>query len=587
MSRQWSLKRPGDIISRPLPVHSPRSPDFTFFPRIYPHTGDSDIPKSSMTGSSVSGRAKFIKYGSGKHAGIELVPQPSDDFNDPLNWPRWRKDLNFVSLLVMVGLVGSTKTAFIPTVGSLSSHYRVSNTSIAALTAVPLMVSAMTGMISSIVAKTWGKRPVYLTAALLLFIGTMWNMTAGDSYVSCLGSRIFQGLGWGAFDVLVNGSVQDTYFEHERGLPVTIYNIFTITTTWGSPLLGGLVSRNADSFTNVFRVTNCFFLLAFPLLAFAAPETSFDRSGASLTPLPTPGLDAWRPWRFRHRVNRTSILRYLKKMRPVSFQDPMTLSMILQAPRALIAPTTCLLFILTCVPFGALWGLTTSISILTSPAPLSLNVPLTGVLMTGPWVVASLCVGGFSFYRGLHERFTQSVSSLILSTGTSLILIGLLSYGLGVHNFMSSHPSSSSPMFSPVAAGQVSLQLLSLQLGILAGGSYILDATVRPFIARSASFTSSSIAIAQRSIIDMQSGVIVLRNLAAGIFVLALPHAVAVYGGLKAVVIGLATTQILLTGATMTTWWLYDESVWKADGITMGLIDLGLVKESTSFFETD
>ncbi|KAG5932091.1 hypothetical protein E4U53_001491 [Claviceps sorghi] len=587
MGRPWSLKRPGDLISRPLPVHSPKSPDFTFFPRIYPHAGDSDTPKSSMTGSYVSGRAKFIKYGSGKHAGIELVPQPSDDFNDPLNWPRWRKNLNFVSLLVMVGLVGSTKTAFIPIAASLSSHYRVSNTSIAALTAVPLMVSAITGMISSIVARIWGKRPVYLTAASVLFVGTMWNMTAGDNYGYCLGSRIFQGLGWGAFDVLVNGSVQDTYFEHERDVPVTIYNIFTITTTWGSPLLGGLASRNANGFTNVFRVINCFFLLAFPLLAFAAPETSFDRSKAGLTPLPTPGLDAWHPWRFRHRVNKTSILKYLKKMRPVSFQAPMTLSVILQAPRALIAPTTCLLFILTCIPFAAIWGLTSSISILTSPAPLSLNTALTGVLMTGPWVVASLCVGGFSFYRGLHERFTRSVSSLILCTGTALILIGMLSYGLGVHNFMTSHPSPSSPIFSPVTAGQISLPLLSLQLGILAGGSYILDTTARPFIARSASFTSSSIAVAHRSIVDMQSGLIMLRNLAAGILVVTLPQAVAIYGGLKTAVISLAMTQVLLTGATMTTWWLYDESVWQADGIVMGLIDLELVRESISFFETD
>ncbi|KAG5989464.1 hypothetical protein E4U54_004326, partial [Claviceps lovelessii] len=375
--------------------------------------------------------------------------------------------------------------------------------------------------------------------------------------------------------------------EHERDLPVTFYNIFTITTTWGSPLLSGLVSSSANSFTSIFRVINCFFLLALPLLAFAAPETSFDRSKAALTPVATPVLDAWRPWRFRHRVNKTSMLDYLKKMKIVSFQAPITLPLVLQGPRALIAPTTGLLFILTCIPFGSLWGLTTSISILTTPSPLSLNCSLTGVLMTGPWVIASICVGGFSFYRGLYERFTRRVSCLILSTGIALVLIGLLSYGLGVHNFMTSHPSPSSPIFSAPTAGQVSLPLLSLQLGILAGGSYILDTTSRPFIARSASFTSSSIAVGQRSIVDMQSGLIVLRNLAAGVFVVAMPHAVTIYGGLKTAVIGLATTQVLLTGATMTIWWLYDELIWRGDGITMGLVDLELLRESTSFFETD
>ncbi|GAB0136948.1 hypothetical protein EsDP_00005232 [Epichloe bromicola] len=587
MGRTWSLKRPEDVISRPLPARLSKSPDISFFPRIHEQPVKREFPRRSMTGSSLSNSQKPIKYGTGKGAGIELVPQPSDDPEDPLNWPLWRKHLNLMSLLVMVGLVGGMKTAFIPTANSLSKQYRVSHTSIAALTAAPLMVSAMTGMISSTVVKCRGKRPVYLMSALVLFIGTIWNSMAGDNYGSCLGSRIFQGLGWGAFDVLVNSSIQDTYFEHERNLPVTIYNILTITTTWGSPLLGGLVSKNANSFTNQFWVISCFYLLALPLLAFAAPETTFDRSRAAITPLPIPGLDAWRPWRLRHRVSKTSILEYLRQMKPLSFKAPITLRMILQAPRALIAPTTCLLFILTFIPFGALWGLTTSISALTAPAPLSLDFALTGVMMTGPWVIASLCVGGFSFYRGLYERFTRRVSCLIISTGSVLVLIGLLSYGLGVHNFMTSRPSPSNPIFSPVSGEQVSLPLLSVQLGILAGGSYILDTTTRPFVVRSASFTSCSISVAQRSIIDMQSCVIILRNLAAGIFVLAMPNAVTIYGGLKTAVIGLATTQFVITVAMMTIWWLYDESIWRADGMIMGLVDAGLLKQSDSFFEAD
>lgn len=37
-----------------------------------------------MTGSSLSNSQKPIKYGTGNGAGIELVPQPSDDPEDPL-----------------------------------------------------------------------------------------------------------------------------------------------------------------------------------------------------------------------------------------------------------------------------------------------------------------------------------------------------------------------------------------------------------------------------------------------------------------------------------------------------------------------
>ncbi|KAG5968062.1 hypothetical protein E4U57_007602 [Claviceps arundinis] len=582
MDTSPSTRRPGDMIPRPSPAHSPPASDFTFFPYIHTRTGDPVKLKNSITGP-LSGLSSSVRYASGKHADVELVPQPSDDAQDPLNWPCWQRDLHFVSLLVMVVIVGATKTVFIPTAGSLSELYRVSGTSIAVLTAVPLMVSALTGIISAIVARFWGKRPVYMAAALLMFVGTMWNMTAGDHYGSCLAARVIQGLGWGAFDVLVNGSIQDTYFEHERNVPLTIYNIASITATWGAPLLVGLAS-NVNGFTAAFRIINCLYGVALPLLAFAAPESAFDRANGAATSIPPP-----KSWRFRYREKALSVPEYFAQMKLFSSQAPVTFSSLLQAPRALVAPTTWMLFLLTLVPFGALWGLTTTISIITTPAPLSLRVSLTGVLMTGPWAISILCVGGISLYRGLHgQRSTRHVSCLLLAAGTALVLIGLLSYGLGIHSFMNSHPSSSGPIFSPVAAKQVSLPLLSLQLGILAGGSYTLDTTVRAFIARSASFTSSSVAVSQRTSFDMLSAVTVLRSIAMGNFVLILPHVVTNYGGLKAAVIGLAAIQAVLTAGPMTLWWLCDKSVWQVDGKIMDLVNWRLLRRaSTSFFDAD
>ena len=128
------------------------------------------------------------------------------------NWPRWRKDLNLASLLMTVGLVGGMKTVFVTTGGAMAVRYNVSFTAIAALTAVPMMLSSVTGFASAVAAKLWGKRPPYLASMALLFAGSLWNMTAGDSYASCMGSRVVQGLGWGAFDTLVMASIQDTYY---------------------------------------------------------------------------------------------------------------------------------------------------------------------------------------------------------------------------------------------------------------------------------------------------------------------------------------------------------------------------------------
>ena len=169
-------------------------------------------------GTMASAQKKNIKYGTGKQSTLELIPQPSDDPDDPLNWPRWRKDLNLVSLLIVVGLIGGMKTAFVTTNGVMTTDFRVSYTAVAALTAVPLMLSSFTGFLCLIASKMVGKRPLYLGSFLFIFIGSIWNMTTHDSYLGCMGARVFQGLGWGAFDTMVIGSIQDTYFVRSVAL---------------------------------------------------------------------------------------------------------------------------------------------------------------------------------------------------------------------------------------------------------------------------------------------------------------------------------------------------------------------------------
>ncbi len=39
------------------------------------------------------GVTQGLKHGTGKDSHIVLSPQPSEDPNDPLNWPMWKKDM--------------------------------------------------------------------------------------------------------------------------------------------------------------------------------------------------------------------------------------------------------------------------------------------------------------------------------------------------------------------------------------------------------------------------------------------------------------------------------------------------------------
>ncbi|RYO92662.1 hypothetical protein DL766_008777 [Monosporascus sp. MC13-8B] len=163
---------------------------------------------------------RTIKYGTGKFSAVELSPQPSDDPDDPLNWPLWRKHLNFAALLFMVALIGVMKTIFVSTNSVVALSYSVSYTAAVALTAVPLMISAFTGTLSLVAGRLWGKRPVYLGSTLFIFIGVVMNMQVLGSFSQNMAARAFQGLGWGAFETLVLSSIQDTYFNHRRFLAI-------------------------------------------------------------------------------------------------------------------------------------------------------------------------------------------------------------------------------------------------------------------------------------------------------------------------------------------------------------------------------
>lgn len=116
------------------------------------------------------------------------------------------------SLLTTVAICNVMKTALFSVNEDLARRYSVSYTAMAALTGVPLMLSAITGLASSVVARIWGRRPVFLASMILIFIGLVWNTRVTTSYGQFMAARIFQGFGWGAFDTLVVGSIIDTYF---------------------------------------------------------------------------------------------------------------------------------------------------------------------------------------------------------------------------------------------------------------------------------------------------------------------------------------------------------------------------------------
>ncbi|KAJ4421307.1 hypothetical protein N0V82_003817 [Gnomoniopsis sp. IMI 355080] len=585
--RLSSLTRKKDLTTSRVVVLDPNKPEMTGSYQTQPHTG--------YTGSSRT------KYGRGRHAATELIPQPSDDPQDPLNWQTWRKELNLYSLLVMVALCNVMKTALVSINYVLTEQLSASYVAVSALTGVPLMLSAFTGLASCTASKLWGRRPVYLVSAVLIFIGVVWNARIRTSYAQYMTARIFQGLGWGAFDTMVMGSIMDTYFEHERSLKTAIYRIVSVATTWGPPIIGGVTSQNALGPSLQFEILAIFHVISIPLLVLGAPESMYERSTSTLEKS-TPG---WAPntgwsslglksssrfqrlpaWARGRGFNVDRAIQYVKEVGPPkSYSNApgaiADLALLLQTPCALVAPTTMLVFLASLLPYSLLWGFSSSLSGLFARDPFDLFPATVGSLLATPFIMSTAVVAIFSLW-GEWSKTTQafrvgSTHVFVLTGGALLSMSGILAFGLYV-----------SPRLDEGDQG-FRFSAVSFVLGLLAAGSYILDAPRVPLILRSVGFTSPNLIISLRTEADMDAGVTIWRSLFTGVFVMAIPAAVVASStGLESTSIGVAVVQVLVVGAVGVVWYMFDESVRALDGKVLSRVDLTIPKWSRSYFEFD
>ncbi|ETS83502.1 hypothetical protein PFICI_05378 [Pestalotiopsis fici W106-1] len=535
-------------------------------------------------------KTRPIKYGNWKDGEIELVPQPSDDSEDPLNWPLWRKNLNFYALLHMVALVGVSKTMFVTVHSEVALSNGVSYTAAVALTGVPLCVSALSGMLSLVIAKVFGKRPIYLASTLFMFIGTMWGMYVMNSFSQNMASRVFQGLGWGAFDTLVLGSLQDTFFEHELQPRILAVQAVSIAATWGSPLLGGVASVGPRGFCLQYEILSIFLALGTWAVVFGVPESTFERSSISMFSRDSlqsrPRLN-W-PW---IRFSTEAAKDYISRMRPWSFKvSLMDSTLLLRAPRAMMTPTILLLFSVTLLPYAALWGFASSLSLLFSVMPFMLSTTNIGTLLTGPFIFATAIM--ITLALPLYTaRFTSTILSTTLAVGAIVASVGTFGFGLYIEGSMvmaaNGTRNSLGTMWSLDAVGaNISFPVVSFLLGLLAAGSLTLDATIRPMIQRSISFTSVNLSNAMRSTIDMHAGLTCLRNLVAGAFIIGLPNAVWAWDGLRSAALGIGIAQFFVAGAVGCVWWQWQENVWRLDGKAIGAVDASALVLEKSYFDT-
>lgn len=147
---------------------------------------------------------------------VILVPQPSDDPNDPLNWPLWKRDL----ITFILSMVAILATCLGPILAAntltLSLHYVTNFSKVAELTGWYLLGVGIAAFFFVPSGRIWGKRHLFVLGTLLLVVTSAWaGASQGEgNFRSMVAARVFQGIATAPFESLVNAAVGDLYFVH-------------------------------------------------------------------------------------------------------------------------------------------------------------------------------------------------------------------------------------------------------------------------------------------------------------------------------------------------------------------------------------
>ncbi|KAI5858234.1 MFS general substrate transporter [Durotheca rogersii] len=230
----------------------------------------SDIPPEYQTIPR-----ELLKHGTGKNAHVILSPQPSDSPNDPLNWPTWRKDLILVIVGLSAGVVGAYGPMLSPGFVEIAAALGITVNTLSQATAWVILMIGLSLFVFNPLAKKIGRRPVYVISSIIMLSGSIWGALAKD-YNSFLGSRIWSGIGMAPYEVLVQCTIADIYYVHQRATRIAIWNMFLLCGISGGALIAGYIIEGQGWQWTLIWCAIIFGILL-PLVLLFVPETAYRR----------------------------------------------------------------------------------------------------------------------------------------------------------------------------------------------------------------------------------------------------------------------------------------------------------------------
>ncbi|KPM43136.1 hypothetical protein AK830_g3389 [Neonectria ditissima] len=217
------------------------------------------------------------KHAEGKgQKDIILVPRPSEDPEDPLNWSFRRKVLATSCVVVYTIMIAIPSSAVYSIVTPIRKDTSLSLTNINNGTGIMFLFYGWGCVIWQAIALQYGKRPVYLFSILanIIILATAPLCTTSGTYMA---NRIILGFFGAPVESLAEISITDLWFTHERPKYMAWYGWSLALTGKLAPMLSGFINVGMGwkwtlwwcSIFNAMAFVYCFLFME---------ETNYDRA---------------------------------------------------------------------------------------------------------------------------------------------------------------------------------------------------------------------------------------------------------------------------------------------------------------------
>ncbi|KAM0202711.1 hypothetical protein ACHAPA_010853 [Fusarium lateritium] len=217
---------------------------------------------------------------------IILIPTPTNDPNDPLNWSKPYRV--YIAVLVSCAIFFSNFLAAGPTVaivsvtesffGPIGPDFNNQVAKIAYFFTTTALLQGLGNLVWMPLITKYGRRPIYVASFVLYTAVSAWAGGA-TSYGSELAARIFMGIASGAAECLAPLTISDLFFLHERGAIMAIYTTALSAGVGCGIIISGLITINLH-WRYIYWVAVALIGACTILIVFTFPETVYNRNGS-------------------------------------------------------------------------------------------------------------------------------------------------------------------------------------------------------------------------------------------------------------------------------------------------------------------